>query len=79
MTNGLERKDNVGWHPSGRQIVMVILIGLVVLFALFNLDSASIDFLVTSVSMPLVFVIAACGLLGFTAGYLFAKHLEGRD
>ena len=79
MTNGLEHKNDVSWRPSGRQIAMAVVIGMVVLFALFNLHSADIDFLVTTVSMPLVFVIAACGILGFAAGYLFAKHLEGRD
>ena len=76
---GLDRTNNVSWRPSGRQIGMAVAIGLVVLFAVFNLEKASIDFLVTSVSIPLVFVIAACAILGFTAGYLFAKHLEKRD
>jgi uncharacterized integral membrane protein len=52
---------------------------LIVLFAVLNLDDAKIDFLVDSVQIPLVFVIAACALIGFLAGYLFARHLEKKD
>jgi uncharacterized integral membrane protein len=79
VEGGLGGSKDVGWRPSGRQIGMAVVIGIVVLFAVFNLEEASIDFLVTSVSIPLVFVIAACAILGFTAGYLFAKHLDKRD
>jgi hypothetical protein len=44
-----------------------------------NLDDANIDLLVDSVEIPLVFVIAACALIGFLAGYLFSRHLEKKD
>ena len=80
MANGgVQRTGDSRWSPNGRQIVIAFLVALVVLLAVFNLGSTDIDFLVTTVSMPLVFVIAACTILGFAAGYLFSKHLEQRD
>ncbi len=80
MTDGaMQSSAKVGWRPSGRQIGMMALIGLVALFAALNLEEAKIDFLVKSVRVPLVFVIAACGLAGFLAGYLFARHLDKND
>ena len=48
-------------------------------FALLNFADADVDLLFTTVTMPLVFVIAACAFIGFAAGYLFAKHLEKID
>jgi len=56
-----------------------VLVGIVVLFAVLNFDKSSIHLLVTTVSMPLVFVIAVTTLIGFAAGYLFALHLERKD
>jgi uncharacterized integral membrane protein len=80
MTDGaVQGSADVGWRPSGRQIGMAVVIGLVALFAALNLDDARIDFLVKSVRIPLVFVIAACGLAGFLAGYLFTRHLDKKD
>lgn len=80
MTDGaMQSSGKVGWHPSGRQIGMAAVIGLVALFAALNLEEAKIDFLIKSVRIPLVFVIAACGLAGFLAGALFAKHLDKKD
>jgi uncharacterized integral membrane protein len=70
---------DTGWRPSGRQIAVATCVALVALFAALNLDDARIDFLVTSVKIPLVFVIAACSIVGLTAGYLFAKHLDKKD
>lgn len=80
MADGsMQSQADVGWRPSGRQIGMFVCVLLIVLFAVVNLDKARIDFLVDSVQIPLVFVIAACALIGFLAGYLFSRHLEKKD
>jgi ABC-type glucose/galactose transport system permease subunit len=78
MTDG-EAPADVSWRPSGRQVGMAALLALVVLFALLNLDDAKVDFLVDSVKVPLVFVIAVTAILSFFAGYLFTRHLDKRD
>ena len=72
-------KPDVGWRPSGRQIGIAALIGLIVLFAALNLDDANVDLLFDSVKIPLVFVIAVTALIAFTSGYLFARHVDRRD
>lgn len=77
--DAVQGSADVGWRPSGRQIGVAVCVGLVALFAALNLEDARIDFLITSVAIPLVFVIAACSIIGFTAGYLFARHLESKD
>lgn len=76
--DGTPHRDT-SWHPSGRQIGMAVAILLVLLFGALNFEHAKIDFLIASVSVPLVFVITICAILGFTAGYLFARHLDRRD
>ena len=68
-----------GRKLSPRQIASFVLVGIVVVFAALNFDKSSVHLLVTTVSMPLVFVIAVCTLIGFVAGYLFALHLERKD
>jgi uncharacterized integral membrane protein len=68
-----------GRKLSPRQITMLVLAGVIVLFAALNFDKSDVHLLFTTVSMPLVFVIAACTLIGFAAGYLFAVHLEKKD
>ncbi|MSO79058.1 MAG: LapA family protein [Acidimicrobiia bacterium] len=80
MTDGaIQSSAKAGWRPSGRQIGMGVCVLILVLFAVVNLDDAEIDFLVDSVQIPLVFVITACALVGFLAGYLFSRHLEKKD
>ena len=65
-----------GSKLSPRAIAAIVLGGLVLIFALLNLEKASIDFGITSVTMPLVFVIAVVGAIGFGAGVLFSRHRE---
>ena len=79
MADGNEIKSDVGWRPSGRQVGVAVLIGLIVLFALLNLDDARVDLLFDSVKIPLVFVIAVTALIAFTSGFLFARHIEKND
>jgi uncharacterized integral membrane protein len=68
-----------GWRPNGRQITIGILVLIVAIFGAVNFEKARIDFLIKTVSVQLVFVIAGCALLGFLAGFLFARHLEKKD
>jgi uncharacterized integral membrane protein len=80
----IRRADHIGKTDKGRQlkpsqIAMLALLGIVVLFALLNLDEAKIDLLFTSLRMPVVFVIAVSALIGFGVGYLLARHLADKD
>lgn len=61
---------------SPRAIVAIALGVLVLIFALLNLEETSIDFGFSSVRMPLVFVIAVVGAIGFGSGVLFSRHRE---
>jgi uncharacterized integral membrane protein len=82
MSDGdVHRADDVGKFRrlKPRQIAIIVLLGIVILFAVLNLDKARIDVLVTSVRLPVVFVIVVSGLIGFSVGYLLARHLENRD
>lgn len=68
-----------GWRPNRRQITIGILVLIVAIFGAVNFEETRIDFLIKTVSVQLVFVIAGCALLGFLAGFLFARHLEKKD
>jgi uncharacterized integral membrane protein len=83
---GIRRADDIGKRQkgeprniSGRQIGMIILVVAIVVFAVLNLQKVSVDLGVTSVTMPLVFVIAGCGLVGFGAGYLVKGRRDKRN
>ena len=60
--------------PSFREILSIILMVVVAIFALVNLEEVTVDLIVDDVTMPLVFVIVISALLGFGAGYLFARR-----
>ena len=79
MADDSQQSPDVSWRPSGRQIGIAVLVGIIVLFALLNLDDARVDLLFDSVKIPLVFVIAVTGLIAFLSGYLFARHVDKRD
>jgi uncharacterized integral membrane protein len=67
------------WRPSGRQIGIAVVVLIVAIFAAVNFEKVPIDFLITTERVQLVFVIVLCALLGFLAGFLFARHLEKKD
>jgi uncharacterized integral membrane protein len=52
--------------------------GLLALFAVFNLQTVKIHWIVGSTRTPLVVLIAICGALGFGAGWLVSRHMAGR-
>jgi uncharacterized integral membrane protein len=59
---------------SPSRIVAAVLAGLLILFAALNSQSVTVHWIVTTTSAPLFVVIAGCGLVGFAAGYLTARH-----
>ena len=59
---------------SPRTIAAAALGGLVVLFAVVNLQTVTIHWIVTTTDTPLIVVIVGCGLIGFAAGWLMARR-----
>ena len=73
---GTRGADDLGRHQqlSMHTLGLYILVGAIVLFAALNLQKVSVDIVFTSITMSLVFVIAATALVGFGAGYLHAHN-----
>jgi uncharacterized integral membrane protein len=59
---------------SPRTIAAAVLGGLVVLFAVVNLQTVTIHWIVTTSDTPLIVVIVGCGLIGYAAGWLMARR-----
>jgi uncharacterized integral membrane protein len=74
---GSKRVDP-GWRPTAREVLGVLVIVLILVFALVNLEDARIDFVVDQVTLPIFFVIAVPTLIGFVAGLLFQHRRERR-
>ena len=55
---------------SPRSLAPAALGGVLVLFAVFNRQTVSIHWIVSSTRTPLIVVIAGCALLGFAVGWL---------
>lgn len=79
----IHRADDIGKGQgnklTGHQIAAIVIGAFVVLFAVLNFQKTRVDLLFSSVSMPLFFVIAVCGALGFGAGFLVARHRARKD
>jgi uncharacterized integral membrane protein len=67
-----------GWRPTAREILAVLVVVLILVFALVNLEDAKIDFVVDQVTIPIFFVIAVPALVGFVSGLLFQHYRERR-
>ena len=65
-----------GWRPTARQVIAVIILVLILVFALVNLEKATIDFVFDQVRIPVFFVIAFPALLGFVAGLIVQRHRD---
>ena len=82
----IHRADEVGrrhrWRDgeglSARELIALVLVVLVGLFAVLNLDDVRVDLLVGSVTMSLIVVIVVCALVGFVAGFVVARR-RARD
>jgi uncharacterized integral membrane protein len=78
----VHRADDIGRtrpRMSGRHIVALVLVGVLVVVALLNLDDVSVDLIVGSVEMPLIVIIALSGGIGFLVGWLFFRRRERRQ
>lgn len=81
----IRKADDIGRKDEGetfwtpRRIVAAVVVGLLVLFAVLNLQKVNVDLGVTSFDMSLIFVIAVCGAVGFGAGYLVRGRKDNRD
>jgi uncharacterized integral membrane protein len=67
-----------GWRPTAREVLGVLVLVLILVFALVNLEDAKIDLVVDQVTLPIFFVIAVPALIGFVAGLLFQHYRERR-
>jgi hypothetical protein len=81
----IRKADDIGRKEPGdtfwnaRRITGAVVIGVLVLFAVLNLQKVNVDFGVTSVNLSLIFVIVVCGAVGFGAGYLVRGRRDNRD
>ncbi|HZO37330.1 MAG TPA: LapA family protein [Solirubrobacteraceae bacterium] len=62
-----------------RQIVMISLGALAVLFALLNLDDVKVNFIVTKTRAPLIIVIVACLAVGIALGLVAGRRRGGDE
>lgn len=67
-----------GFRLTPRQITSAVVIFVVVLFAIVNLEKVSVDFIVSTIDIPLVFLILGALLPGLAAGWLLAERHEHR-
>ena len=66
------------WRPTVREILGVLVVVVILVFALVNLEDARIDFVFDQVTIPIFFVIAVPALVGFVGGLLFQHYRERR-
>jgi uncharacterized integral membrane protein len=77
VADEIHRADDIGRsgpRMSGRHVVALVLIGLLVVVAVLNLDDVSVDLIAGSVELPLIVLIAIAGGLGFLAGWLVSRR-----
>jgi uncharacterized integral membrane protein len=81
VADEMHRADDIGRSGpklSGRHVVALVLVGILVVIAVLNLDDVSVDLIGGSVQMPLIVMIAISGGIGFLAGWLFFRRRERR-
>jgi uncharacterized integral membrane protein len=81
MAEEIHRADDIGRSRpriTGRHVVALVLIGLLVVIAVLNLDDVSVDLIAGSVEMPLIVLIAIAAGIGFLAGWLVSRRRERR-
>jgi uncharacterized integral membrane protein len=82
MADEIHRADDVGRtrpRMTARHVVGLILVAVVVVIAVLNFDTVSVDLVVGSIDMPLIVLIAVSGGIGFLAGWLFFRRRERRE
>ncbi len=76
--NGEVQRVDPGWRPTFREVLALVVLVLIMVFALVNLEDAKIDFVVDQVTIPIFFVIAVPALIGFIAGVFFQARRTKR-
>ena len=74
-SSGAPARNN---KPTPKMITAVVLVVLIALFAVVNSQEVTIHWIVTTSQTPLIVVIAGCGLVGFAAGWTFARRRASR-
>jgi len=64
------------WRPTARQVIAIIILVVILVFALVNLEKATIDFVFDQVTIPIFFVIAFPALAGFIAGLIVQSRRD---
>lgn len=77
-SQGRPEPKQPGFRPSGRQIVGAVVAVLLIVFIAANNENKTINFIVTSVTMPLWLVLAVTALLGFLVGLGFGARRTRR-
>lgn len=77
----IRRADQIGKGEGlkPRQIVALVLLGLLILLAILNFDDVSVDLLFGSVTTPLFVMIAVAGAVGFLIGWLVRGRRDKRE
>ena len=61
------------WRPTARQVIAILILIVILVFALVNLQKTTIDFIFDQVTIPVFFVIAFPALAGFIAGLIVQR------
>ena len=64
------------WRPTARQVIAILILVVILVFALVNLEKTTIDFVFDEVTIPVFFVIAFPALAGFIAGLIVQHRRE---
>lgn len=67
-----------GWRSTVRMIVAVVLAVLLTLFAVLNSQSIRVHLIFTTTHLPMIVVIAACGVIGIAVGWLIGRRRAAR-
>ena len=68
-----------GFRPTGRQVVVVILIAIVLILAIANLEDTKVDFVFGDITLPLFFVVVGAGLIGALVGAMISRRRQRRE
>jgi uncharacterized integral membrane protein len=64
------------WRPTARQVIAIVILVIILVFALVNLERTKIDFVFGDVTIPVFFVIAFPAVFGFVAGLIVQRRRD---
>ena len=74
--DGRVQRVEPAWRPTARQVIAILILIIILVFALVNLQRTTIDFVFDQVTIPVFFVIAFPALAGFIAGLIVQHRRE---